>query len=126
MHKKKTLVNPRTNAVLDLEVFSHPALYSTLASLEEDEIEANEAADTAAELEATAEPAVETTATETTTADGEQASIETQAALEADKQAALVADTQAALVVEAAPAGAPVQDSLGAALHAALAARDAA
>jgi len=122
LHRKKTLVNPRTNKTLELEEFSHPHLYPMLASLEEDEMEANEAADAAAELEATAAAAAETTTPDA--ADAESA--ETQAALAAD---ALAADAQAALAAEAAPAGAPgrpAPDSLHAVLHAALAARDAA
>lgn len=104
---------------MELEEFSHPHLYPMLASLEEDEMEANEAADAAAELEATTAPAAEATVPEATTADIEEASADTIAALAAD----------AALAAEATPAGAtgrPAQDSLGAVLHAALAARDAA
>ena len=87
LHRKKTLINPRTNKTLELEDFSHPLLYPTLASLEQDEMEANEAADAAAELEATTAPAAEVPAIEATAtdaADGEQASVETQAALAAD------------------------------------------
>ena len=105
-------------------------------------MEANEAADAAAELEATTAPAAEVPVIEATApdaADGEQASVETQAALAADAlPPVLTRDTAPACAPQGtytaqdslrkrvcAPQAVPAQDSLSAVLHAALAARDA-